>query len=424
MEQLIGQQFHFQKRLWPGGDASRPLINVPKVVNKPVNLKQTVPRSSKLQPKPSIEKQPAKRKQSRLSSFFPKKTAPTYTNKELTDMLLQLQHKCSTMETESKELRKMIQKSIVLTMEHTQTRVEVKELDHSPIVSQYAAQRFLLPDENETNHTMHDHTHSNHTPPDHNNIDQHSSDQIFSNHKSTQPDHHPTTTKDRSQSPTDPDKLFYSSPQESPITSRTFASLKSAVYDESEHPNSPPFRRLLLHGLTIYEPIHPETPSSTPPKFDSSINQTSPRPCPETPSSTPPKFDSSINQTSPLPRPCTQSLFPEISPNKSLLLGFADHASSDNAFKATASSNSPPALKPPVIEQNKETIHDSDLVDLTDTDDDAHPPATRHQPSDDDNALAHKLQQCPTIPALALIAPLPELEWNLFNKTLPASKKV
>lgn len=126
---------------------------------------------------------------------------------------------------------------------------------------------------------------------------------------------------------TDYDTDGYDEPPVTPVTVQpNWDDRKSVVYDKSEHPNSPEINHVLLHGVRIYDPIDPD-----PPIFDLSIP-----PHPHT--------------RSPLhlsPQPCIQLT----SPNKSndSLSGFAGHASTVNAFTATASSNTPPKLAMKVL---------------------------------------------------------------------------
>ncbi|CAF1843215.1 unnamed protein product [Brassica oleracea] len=94
------------------------------------------------------------------------------------------------------------------------------------------------------------------------------------------------------------------------------------------------------------------------------------------------------------------------------LSGFTVHAATVNAFTATASSNSPPSLA--LKEQNTDGV-----VDLTATKN-----MESHVPSLEENHLAHELSKSPLITALALISPLPDLEWDLFYSTISTMTKV
>lgn len=114
---------------------------------------------------------------------------------------------------------------------------------------------------------------------------------------------------------------------------RTFGTLypgrwdpPSKVYDKADHPNSPEIHHILHHGMTIYDPISPDPPLSAGPIFDQTAGPSSP---------------TGIRlRLSPIP------FTPLTSPVKSNEngLGFASHSGTPNAFKATASSNSPPSI--------------------------------------------------------------------------------
>ncbi|CAN6872301.1 unnamed protein product, partial [Brassica oleracea] len=86
---------------------------------------------------------------------------------------------------------------------------------------------------------------------------------------------------------------------------------------------------------------------------------------------------------------------------------FAEHASSVNAFVATATSKrtSLPTLN----------MEQSQVLPAK--------PTPRHQPSDEECNLAEELLKCPSIPTLALIAPLPQQQWDLFHSTLTSNKQ-
>ncbi|CAN6816362.1 unnamed protein product [Brassica oleracea] len=51
-------------------------------------------------------------------------------------------------------------------------------------------------------------------------------------------------------------------------------------------------------------------------------------------------------------------------------------------------------------------------------------PTPRHQPSDEECHLAAELRKCPSIPALALLVPLPQTQWELFKSTLKSNIQV
>ncbi|CAH8383641.1 unnamed protein product [Eruca vesicaria subsp. sativa] len=170
---------------------------------------------------------------------------------------------------------------------------------------------------------------------------------------------------------------------------RTFGALypgqwdpPSKIYDKADHPDSPEINHLLYYGLRIYEKtdVSPEPPLSTGKRAWLS-------PLPFTPLTSPVKSNESG-------------------------LGFASHTTTPNAFKATASSNSPPAIGRPTFANENQAAEDP-FVDLTTSKD---PP--RYVPSTLENFLAKEFFSSPLIPALDLINPLPEKEWDLFHSIL------
>ncbi|CAN6867916.1 unnamed protein product, partial [Brassica oleracea] len=154
--------------------------------------------------------------------------------------------------------------------------------------------------------------------------------------------------------------------------------------DATDHRNSSPFHHLLFQGREIFEPISLDPPSLNNPRYDTSTHRATPKP--------------------PL-HPIT----PETSPTKSS--GFAEHASSVNAFVATATSK---RTSLPILKVELSQVIDSSPVK----------PTPRHQPSDEECHLAEELFKCPSIPVLALITPLPQQQWDLFQSTLAANKQV
>ncbi|KAG2311239.1 hypothetical protein Bca52824_022796 [Brassica carinata] len=144
------------------------------------------------------------------------------------------------------------------------------------------------------------------------------------------------------------------------------------------HPTSPELHHLLFHGKEIIEKISPDSPSLTQPKYDSSTNQASRR---------------QIFPLSPLP------FTPETSPNKSSdsLPGFVRHASSINAFSATATSTPLSVSNPIAPHLQDHPMEDSDIVELSDSS-----PArerARHMPTLEEDHLAKELRNCKSVPA-------------------------
>ncbi|WZZ32271.1 hypothetical protein YC2023_015672 [Brassica napus] len=131
-------------------------------------------------------------------------------------------------------------------------------LIQSPIISQYGAQLHR-----HSTQTLNDHP-PIHTPDVHtSNVHNQETDQVSA-----------METDDTEMNTTNPN-----SPAWLEVTPKRYnfssPNTNSAIYDKSEHPNSPPFNHVLLHGVRIYEPLSPD-PSSPGPKFDSSLAPSSP----------------------------------------------------------------------------------------------------------------------------------------------------
>ncbi|KAG2328383.1 hypothetical protein Bca52824_011111 [Brassica carinata] len=364
LEQLIADGYTFNKQMWPGGATSEPLIGKPKtrVKKKPVTIKQSLK-----------SRQPSATKQRRISSYFKHSSNNSFTNAQLTEIVIQ----------HTKQLRRVMkrrnkrshgrQSSFHATLplrkksyasphpcQHNNEHDAASEPDElpeslSPIISQYAAQ--LQRDQIAAPQPVCNS--SIHTPTVH----------VSSDH-------------------------IDDSPPRTPVTVQPpWSQLNSVIYDKSEHPNSPEIHHILYHGVRIYDSINPD-----PPIFDSSIPPASPR--------------RSRLLLSPLPTT------PLTSPTKSSdnVAGFAVHAATVNAFAATASSNSPACLGSRSLSP-KESV--DRVVDLTNVKD-----IGRHVPTLQENHLAQELSRSPLIPALAVISPLPELEWDLFYNIISQKKDV
>ncbi|WZZ51716.1 hypothetical protein YC2023_051823 [Brassica napus] len=251
----------------------------------------------------------------------------------------------------------------------------------SPIISQYEAQ---LHRDSTADHLASSpvsdpciHTQSVHVSPNHNNTSVHAS-----------PDHNIDSVQ---VSP-----VYLGTTHHTPPVSQMITHTNDATddYNEpprtpSDHPHSPEIHHILYHGVRIYDAINPD-----PPIFDSSI-----------PPASLPRSRLLLS-----PQPTTMLTSP-IKSNDSLS-GFTVHAATVNAFTATASSNSPPSLA--LKEQNTDGV-----VDLTATKN-----MESHVPSLEENHLAHELSKSPLITALALISPLPDLEWDLFYSTISTMTKL
>ncbi|KAG2249127.1 hypothetical protein Bca52824_088755 [Brassica carinata] len=397
LEQLIADQHSFNKHMWHGGVTSEPIIKKPK--NRSKKKSDTIKQSLK----PRL---PSARKQRRISSYFTRSTTQSFTNVQITEMVIQISTQMKQLKREMKRRKKrsharqssfnklFSRRKQSNTPSHTPepTRTPTDVLHNqddgpmetdvlpqttSPIISQYEAQLHRdsasdplasSPASDHCIHTRSVHVSSNHnntcvhTSPDHN-VDSRQVSPVF-NHTPpiSQMITHPNDATDD-----------YDEPPRTP--------LNSVVYDKSDHPNSPEINHILYHGLRIYDAINPD----------------------------PPIFDSSIPRSRLLLSPQPKTMLTSPTKSNDSLSGFAVHATTVNAFTATASSNSPPSL-----EQNTPGV-----VDLTATKD-----VESHVPSLDENHLANELSKSPIIHALTLISPLPGLEWDLFYNTISTKTNV
>ncbi|KAH0874983.1 hypothetical protein HID58_072345 [Brassica napus] len=440
MEQLIADQFTFNKGMWPAGVTTEPLLNKPiaRVHRKgmfPTRVKQS------LKPKKVIKKETSSRKQRRISSYFTRSSVASFTNEQLSEMVKkpatshQARHEASIHQDapDTSHHQHQPDQAQPLYDDHpTDQDVDAMETDEqpssqSPIISQYAIhlQRqasaslntplqttpnespprtptpFSSPGRVETIHTptvhgLFDHNHTTvHTSPDHN-----------PNSEMIPPDENTTNTIPEDDIQTTPAPEEPNQPIVPPHPHRHLSNRpepKSVIYDKSDHPNSPEIHHILCYGLRIYDPISPDPPLSNPPIFDSTIG----------PSSAP----YILLRLSPLP------FTPLTSPAKSndSGLGFLSHTATHNDFAATASTSPPVIGRPTIVPSPADESQGDDeaVIDLTQTKD---PP--RHVLSMEENHLAKELFSCPLVPAIALISPLPQMEWDLFEKILKANINV
>ncbi|XP_013669177.1 uncharacterized protein LOC106373566 [Brassica napus] len=179
---------------------------------------------------------------------------------------------------------------------------------------------------------------------------------------------------------------------------------------EEDHSHSPVISQYAaqLYGSTSHsnsttgEPVHATSVHASP-------IHTSPIHNPQTPSSP-------IN-VSPVHRRIF-SLSPlHLTPELDSLPGFVGHATAINTFSATATSkpSSVPNTKPSSALQAQPT-EDSNIVSLSDGS--PAPETPKHIPSMEENHLAKQLLRCKTVPAPDLLSPLPQIEWDLFEKII------
>uniref|UniRef100_A0A0D2ZRB2 Ubiquitin-like protease family profile domain-containing protein n=1 Tax=Brassica oleracea var. oleracea TaxID=109376 RepID=A0A0D2ZRB2_BRAOL len=87
-----------------------------------------------------------------------------------------------------------------------------------------------------------------------------------------------------------------------------------------------------------------------------------------------------------------------------------------NSPENTSPVHRSPEHTPPVHSSPEECVDVSDSSPAR--------PTPRHQPSDEECHLAAELRKCPSIPALALLVPLPQTQWELFKSTLKSNIQV
>ncbi|CAF1851218.1 unnamed protein product [Brassica napus] len=451
--------------MWHGVVTSEPIIKKPK--NRGKKKSATIKQSLK-------PRQPSARKQRRISSYFTHSTTQSFTNVQLTEMVIQLSTQMKQLKHEMKHRKKrsharqssfnklFSRRKQSNTPSHTPepTRTPTDVLHNqvnydgpmetdvlpqttSPIISQYEAQLHCdsaadpLASSPASDHCIH--TRSVHVSPNHSNTCVHTSSDhnvdssqlspvsyhtppvshvslasdpvsdhcihtksvhVSPNHNNTcvhtSPDHNVDSrqvspvfnqTPPVCQMITHPNDATddYDEPPRTPVSVQPpWDELNSVVYDKSDHPNSPKINHILYRGVRIYDAINPD----------------------------PPIFDSSIPRSRLLLSPQPKTMLTSPTKSNNSLSGFAVHATTVNAFTATASSNYPPSLA--LKEQNTHGV-----VDLTATKD-----VENHVPSLDENHLANELSKSPLIPALTLISPLPGLEWDLFYNTISTKTNV
>ncbi|CAN7072795.1 unnamed protein product [Brassica oleracea var. botrytis] len=179
--------------------------------------------------------------------------------------------------------------------------------------------------------------------------------------------------------------------EEDHIHSPVISQYAAQLYGSTSHSNS-----------TTGEPVHATSVHASP-------IHTSPIHNPQTPSSP-------IN-VSPVHRRIF-SLSPlHLTPELDSLPGFVGHATAINTFSATATSkpSSVPNTKPSSALQAQPT-EDSNIVSLSDGS--PAPETPKHIPSMEENHLAKQLLRCKTVPAPDLLSPLPQIEWDLFEKII------
>ncbi|CAH8352214.1 unnamed protein product [Eruca vesicaria subsp. sativa] len=436
MEQLIGHQI-FHKHMWHGGDTSQPLFSISPLVVPPVIPKKCLkakPTSCKAtQPSHSARKVSKSRNQRRISNYFPR--AVSARDDKVMELLSEVLGIVSSLQKESKQtskqqVRRKKHSTTKTSAFHTligrtkkgqqshrgiQTEAEAQDqtsdkgcqtdfldatspkktdqLIKSPVVSQYRVHFYgSTSTTSPTNDIAPVTSHIGPQHPAHSPVHTSPSHIPSSIHKDS-PIHPNPTSPPNTNHHLSP---VHNTPLHTPIhpspTSPPNMRTRSVIYDSSAHPNSPPTHHILSHGLEIFDPISPDPPSIGQPKYDTSTNQAS---------------------------QCQLPFTPDTSPNKSegSLSGFIGHARTLNAFSATATSKA-------LVTNIQVNTHftDSDIVELSEGSPDR--PRSRHVPSREENQLAHELNRVNTIPAVDLITPLPQIQWDIFQRIIANKKDV
>ncbi|KAG2248954.1 hypothetical protein Bca52824_088582 [Brassica carinata] len=357
MEKLIADHLPFTKDLWHGGITSEPLITTLKNDEDQPKAKKTKPEAP---PKNAYNKEDIKekktvRKQRCISSYFHAAASSSTSEDKILELLSTISDQVSKLQKESKLLHKLLKckkttisfkRSAFNTLlgeglvkkgnttfahkgcqtEPTNINVPVSSHDvcqtepkadfshhtsqapmeedhnHSPVVSQYAAQLYGST------------SHSNST----------TGEPVHASPVHTSPIHNPQTPS----SPINVSPVHVSTTQNPPV-------------------DSPP-----VHNSTLNTPPYAPNPTTPPslrlvPPFTMLVpTQIAPKPLLLTPSLSQPKYDTSCNQSS------QRRIFPlsplHLTPELDSLPGFVGHATAINAFSATATSkpSSVPNTKP------------------------------------------------------------------------------
>ncbi|CAH8369603.1 unnamed protein product [Eruca vesicaria subsp. sativa] len=441
MEQLIADRQPFTKSMWPGGDTSEPFIIFPTVVEiippKNRTTRSRKPQGNHLKLRHSNKKASSSRNQRRISTYFSKAAAPNSQHEQLLGILTDLSSNYSKLHEEYQSLHKLLKRrkrrrhckrssfhsllassktctrsdkgtqtdpaqhyvqkqcspivpvqtsdasaNIVVSLHHLVSNFSMKssslslcllqlrssmEVDdpaeHSPLISQYGAQHYVQKQCSpivpvQTSDTVE-------ITPEHNKFPVHNTGVINSQL------HQPSL------------ELVQGSPNTCSALYDTSPAPLNLVDSPAPDPTSPIFAHNHMNSPILGDPITP-----TQPKYDSSAHTASRRAC--------------LFPLSPL-------LFtPENSPNKSSdkISGFAVHAASLNAFSATATS------KPTV----STSLNTEEAVEVSDGSPARHAPS--HLPCMEENYVAKELYRCPTIPAPDLICPLPQIQWDIFERSI------
>ncbi|KAG2293427.1 hypothetical protein Bca52824_040096 [Brassica carinata] len=365
MEQLIADHRPFTKDLWHGGDTSAPLITTAtndedqpksKKIKPEAPPKNAKPVTKKvLKPRKTAKKKDTVRKQRRISSYFHAASSSSISNDKILELLTAISDQVSKLQKESKLLRKLLKCK--------KTTTSFKRSAFITLLGEGLVKK---------GKTAFAHKGCQ-TEPTNDNVP-------VSSHDVCQTEPQADISHHTPQAPMEEDHI------QSPVVSQYAAQRYGSISHSNAHPNNSPVA------------ISPEPPSLSQPRYDTSCNQ------------------SSQKRNFPL---LPLHLTPETSPNKGSdsLPGFVGHASTINAFSATATSKPSSAAKTKHSSPSCSTKRGQRrCVSATRS-----PPRPKHIPSIEENHLAKQLERCKTVPAPDLISPLPQIEWDLFEKIISKS---
>ncbi|KAL0713599.1 hypothetical protein Bca4012_020577 [Brassica carinata] len=273
-----------------------PLIKKPKtrVKKKSATIKQSLK-----------TRQPSARKQRHISSYFTRSSTKSFTNVQLTEIVIQLTKQVKQLRREMKRRKKRVHgrqssfHTLLLRRKKSNTPTHQSE---------------PTPNNTESLHNQDDGAMATNELPER-------LSPIISQYEAQ-------LHRDSTVSP------LASSPVSEPCIHTQSVHVSPDHNTRIDHPNSPEIHHILYHGVRIYDSIDPDTPI-----FDSSIPPHSP----------------TRSRLMLSPQPTTQFTTPTKSNNS--LSCFAVHAATVNTFTATASSNSPPCLGTRSLSHKRQSEH-------------------------------------------------------------------
>ncbi|KAL0806799.1 hypothetical protein Bca101_099291 [Brassica carinata] len=273
LEQLIAGQHSFNKHMWHGGVTSEPIIKKPKihVKKKAATIKQSLK-----------TRQPSAKKQRRISSYFTRSTTQSFTNVQLTEMVIQLSTQVKQLKREMKRRKKRSHarlssfNKLLSRRKQSNTPPHTPEPSHnqddapmetddlpqttSPIISQYEAQLHRdsaddhLASSPVTDHCIH--TKSVHVSPNHNNTCVHTSPDHNDDSRQVSPVFNQTPQPSQVITHPNDDTDDYDEPPRTPVSVQPpWDELNSVVYDKSDHPNFLRNKSTLVLDVKSHSPL-------------------------------------------------------------------------------------------------------------------------------------------------------------------------